>query len=39
MTDIRLQLERLGLEQYYEAFVQEGFDTWETLLDVQESDL
>jgi SAM domain (Sterile alpha motif) len=39
MTDLGTQLERLGLEQYVDAFVGEGFDAWETLLDIQESDL
>ncbi|KAG7007204.1 hypothetical protein G7Y79_00011g031020 [Physcia stellaris] len=32
-------LARLGLSQYLERFVTEGFDTWETLLDITESDL
>lgn len=39
MTDIEPFLERLGLLQYYEVFTEEGFDTWETLLDIQETDL
>jgi hypothetical protein len=39
MTELGPHLERLGLEQYLDAFVGEGFDTWETLLDIQESDL
>jgi hypothetical protein len=39
MTELGPQLERLGLEQYLDAFIGEGFDTWETLLDIQESDL
>ncbi|KAK5049556.1 hypothetical protein LTR84_004485 [Exophiala bonariae] len=38
MTDIAPYLERLGLEQYFDAFIGEGFDTWETLLDIQETD-
>lgn len=32
-------LAQLGLSQYLDAFVDEGFDTWEALLDIQESDL
>lgn len=32
-------LARLGLSQYLERFVQEGFDTWETVLDITETDL
>ncbi|KIW17461.1 hypothetical protein PV08_04655 [Exophiala spinifera] len=38
MTDLAPYLERLGLEQYLDAFLGEGFDTWETLTDIQESD-
>ncbi|KEF62769.1 uncharacterized protein A1O9_00742 [Exophiala aquamarina CBS 119918] len=38
MTDIAPYLERLGLEQYFDAFIGEGFDTWETVLDIQETD-
>ncbi|KIW83074.1 hypothetical protein Z517_02317 [Fonsecaea pedrosoi CBS 271.37] len=38
MTDLAPHLERLGLEQYLDAFIGEGFDTWETLTDIQESD-
>ncbi|EGX96897.1 High mobility group, superfamily [Cordyceps militaris CM01] len=29
----------LGLAQYLDAFVDQGFDSWETILDIQESDL
>jgi hypothetical protein len=29
----------LGLTPYLGAFVDQGFDTWETILDIQESDL
>lgn len=39
MTDLSERLERLGLSQYLEAFVNEGFDSWDTLLDITESDL
>lgn len=39
MTDLRQKLEQLGLTQYFEIFVTEGFDTWETVLDIRESDL
>ncbi|KAL0257890.1 hypothetical protein SLS55_007058 [Diplodia seriata] len=39
MTDLRQKLEQLGLSQYLEVFVTEGFDTWETVLDIRESDL
>ena len=39
MTDLRHTLARLGLSQYYGTFVEEGFETWETVLDITESDL
>lgn len=29
----------LGLSQYLDVFVDQGFDTWETILDITESDL
>lgn len=31
--------EELGMAQYLSIFVEQGFDTWETILDIQESDL
>jgi hypothetical protein len=39
MTELGSHLERLGLEQYLDAFVGEGFDSWDILLDIQETDL
>lgn len=39
MTELGPILSRLGLEQYLESFVEEGFDTWEVVLDITESDL
>ena len=39
MTALAPVLARLGLSQYLDRFVAEGFDTWETLLDITESDL
>jgi len=39
MTNLGERLGRLGLSQYLEVFVTEGFDTWEIILDVTESDL
>ena len=39
MNDLGERLERLGLSQYLEVFVAEGFDSWETVLDITESDL
>jgi hypothetical protein len=32
-------LEELGISQYLEAFLEQGFDSWETILDITESDL
>lgn len=39
MTDLGPILSRLGLDQYHDVLVQEGFDTWDVVLDIQESDL
>lgn len=39
MTEILSVLSRLGLEQYNGKFVAEGFESWETVLDITESDL
>ncbi|KAF2003460.1 hypothetical protein P154DRAFT_573056 [Amniculicola lignicola CBS 123094] len=39
MRELGERLERLGLSQYLEVLVAEGFDTWETVLDITESDL
>ncbi|KAF3040853.1 hypothetical protein E8E11_006992 [Didymella keratinophila] len=39
MSDLKERLARLGLPQYCEVFATEGFDTWETVLDITESDL
>lgn len=39
MTELSERLESLGLSQSLETFISEGFDTWETLLDITESDL
>lgn len=39
MTRLEPVLERLALVEYLDAFVAEGFDTWETLQDVTEADL
>lgn len=39
MTELGPVLSRLGLSQYLQSFVEEGFDTWETVLEITESDL
>jgi RNA recognition motif-containing protein len=38
-SDIRTVLGREGLEAYVETFQNDGFETWEQLLDITESDL
>ncbi|KAL2016416.1 hypothetical protein VTK56DRAFT_3537 [Thermocarpiscus australiensis] len=32
-------LGELGISQYLDVFLEQGFDTWETILDITESDL
>ena len=39
MTELAPVLDRLGLQQYREKFVDEGFEVWETVLDITEADL
>ncbi|KAL8768617.1 MAG: hypothetical protein Q9209_005176 [Squamulea sp. 1 TL-2023] len=39
MADLKSFLSSCGLLQYHERFVEAGFDTWETLQDITESDL
>ena len=39
MTDLYPIFSRLGLAQYVERFSEEGFETWEIVLDITESDL
>jgi hypothetical protein len=39
MSDLKQRLARLGLSQYVDVLTAEGFDTWETILDITESDL
>lgn len=29
----------LGISQYLDAFLDQGFDSWDTILDITESDL
>ncbi|CAK7266883.1 hypothetical protein SEPCBS119000_002257 [Sporothrix epigloea] len=36
---LNVVLEELNLSQYYTSFVDHGFDTWDTILDITESDL
>lgn len=37
--NLELICRELDLTQYLDAFVDQGFDTWDTVLDIQESDL
>lgn len=38
-TDLGPIFDRLGLGRYLERFLDEGFETWETVVDITESDL
>lgn len=38
MTDLGTVFAELGISQYLEEFLSNGFDTWETILDITESD-
>ena len=38
-ADIHKHLSRLGLTQYMQKFIDEGFDRWETILLITEPDL
>ncbi|CAI4216537.1 unnamed protein product [Parascedosporium putredinis] len=39
MRDLADIFAQLGMSQYFGVFVQEGFDSWDTILDITESDL
>jgi hypothetical protein len=39
MNQLEYIFEELGISQYLGAFVDQGFDSWETILDITESDL
>ncbi|KAI0175695.1 hypothetical protein GGR52DRAFT_324915 [Hypoxylon sp. FL1284] len=39
MNSLEAIFGELGLSQYLDAFVGQGFDSWETILDITESDL
>jgi hypothetical protein len=38
-SDLESIFAELGLSQYLGAFVEQGFDEWDIILDIQESDL
>jgi hypothetical protein len=39
MTELAHTFTQLGIEQYLEAFIDEGFESRETVMDITESDL
>lgn len=39
MTELEEILARLGLSQYLGRLIDEGFEKWETVLDITEQDL
>lgn len=39
MVDLELVLSWMGLSRYIERFVQAGFDSWETVMEITEEDL
>ncbi|KAH8602609.1 high mobility group box domain-containing protein [Bisporella sp. PMI_857] len=38
MTELEAIFAELGIQQYLHDFLEQGFDTWETILDITESD-
>jgi hypothetical protein len=38
MTELKDTFAELGISQYLQDFLDQGFDTWETILDITESD-
>jgi hypothetical protein len=39
MTELAEKLDELDLAQYLDRFHEQGFDTWDTILDITEPDL
>lgn len=39
MTDLRLILSWLGMEQYCDRFMQAEFESWEVIMEITEDDL
>lgn len=39
MTELAGIFDELGLTQYLDSFLDQGFDTWDTILDITEPDL
>lgn len=38
MTELAEIFDELGLIQYLDSFLEQGFDTWDTILDITEPD-
>lgn len=38
MTDLEAIFDELGIAEYLQSFLEQGFDSWETILDITESD-
>ena len=39
MADLELTLSWLGMDRYLDRFIEAGFDSWETILEITENDL
>ncbi|KAF2813614.1 uncharacterized protein BDZ99DRAFT_338006, partial [Mytilinidion resinicola] len=39
MAELKHILERLGLGEYYDTLVSNGFERWDTVLEITEDDL
>lgn len=39
MADLELTLTWLGMDCYLDVFLEAGFDSWETVLEITENDL
>jgi hypothetical protein len=39
MTDLEDTFVELGISQYLDVFIEHGFDTWDAIVDITESDL
>lgn len=39
MKQLELVFGELGITQYLDSFIDQGFDSWDTVLDITEADL
>lgn len=39
MSELRATLDSLGLQDYFNSLIEYGFDTWDTLIDISETDM